>query len=402
MVAIVPGKAAPCGGYSRGYPEAAFADNRFNLGPSQQPSDRTKEAVIVMAALSLDKAWIRLKPAGSDPRPVPPDQLRSGRGDVPVAPLRIRARRRRGRPKFFRSFAMAQGETGPTPRELNVTRIHSVHAIRSIAAASLLFLLGFGPVQAEDPLEVQPSVPLAAHHATYKLSLMKAKGANAPAAAAGLIDYVFSGSACDGYTTNFRQMTELQPTEGEARLNDMHSTTYEDGPGTQYTFDTKTTNDQETVNDIDGRAQKADGKVSVELRRPTGTIAFGPDVLFPTEHLRKIITVAKSGGKLLSASVYDGSDTGKKLYNTLTVIGAASQSQTNDAAEKSDVLRSMRRWPVAISYFEAKDEDKPDYVLSFDLYENGVSRALKLDYGDFVLSGDLTDLSFSAPSACPK
>ena len=241
-------------------------------------------------------------------------------------------------------------------------------------------------------------VPMASHHATYKLSLLKSKGSNAPASAAGIIDYVFSGSSCDGYTTTFRQMTELQPAEGDARLNDLRSTTFEDAAGTQYTFKTVSKNDEETVNDIDGRARKqADGKTTVEFKPPTEKAALGTDVLFPTEHLRKIIETAETGGKLLEASVYDGSDTGKKVFHTLTVIGNPIESPSADAAA---ALKGMTRWPVAISYFEPGKEEQPDYVLSFDLYEDGISRALKLDYGDFVLGGELTDLSVTAQTPC--
>jgi hypothetical protein len=32
-------------------------------------------------------------------------------------------------------------------------------------------------------------------------------------------------------------------------------------------------------------------------------------------------------------------------------------------------------------------EQTPVYAMSFELYENGVSRALVLDYNDFVISG---------------
>jgi hypothetical protein len=63
----------------------------------------------------------------------------------------------------------------------------------------------------------------------------------------------------------------------------------------------------------------------------------------------------------------------------------------------------MKRWPVAISYFEqGKKDGAPAYVLSFDLYENGVSRALKLDYGDFVLAGEMTQLDILPTKTCSK
>lgn len=281
--------------------------------------------------------------------------------------------------------------------EPNVIRSVLKSSARSLIAAGILAL-------ALEPSLAEPGalVPMAAHHATYKLSLLKSKGANAPASAAGVIDYVFSGSSCDGYTTTFRQLTELQPAEGEARLNDLRSTTFEDGAVTQFSFKTTTRNDTQTVSDLDGRARKqADGKASVELKQPAGKAALGADVLFPTEHLRKIIETAKNGGKLLSASVFDGSDTGKKVFSTLTVIGAPTVAPIADPAGKMDTLKSVRRWPVAISYFEGKKEDQPDYVLSFDLYENGISRALRLDYGDFVLAGELTDLHLTTQAACP-
>jgi hypothetical protein len=55
-------------------------------------------------------------------------------------------------------------------------------------------------------------------------------------------------------------------------------------------------------------------------------------------------------------------------------------------------MKSLTRWPVTVSYYDhdtgAKDsEQTPVYAMSFELYENGVSRALMLDYNDFVISG---------------
>jgi EipB-like len=41
-------------------------------------------------------------------------------------------------------------------------------------------------------------------------------------------------------------------------------------------------------------------------------------------------------------------------------------------------------------------------VLSFDLYENGVSGTLKLDYGSFVLTAKLTKLEWLPTHTCAK
>jgi hypothetical protein len=68
----------------------------------------------------------------------------------------------------------------------------------------------------------------------------------------------------------------------------------------------------------------------------------------------------------------------------------------------------LTRWPVTISYFDPRDptneqtgEQTPVYAISFELYENGVSRALKLDYPDFTISGELTSLDMKKEKPCP-
>ena len=245
-------------------------------------------------------------------------------------------------------------------------------------------------------------VPMASHHAVYKLSLLSAKGAKAPSDATGLIDYDFTASPCAGYKTTFRQMTEIQPPEGDSRLNDMRSTTFEDAAATLYTFETKSSNDDDPANDIDGRAQRAaDGDVSVDLKAPAGKASFGSEVLFPTEHLRRVIAAAERGEKILSAQVYDGSDGGKKVLNSLSVIGAVITTAADGPAGSDAATKGLRRWPVVISYFEPGQE-QPAYVLTSEIYEDGISRALKLDYGDFILAGDLTNLTVKPDAACQK
>jgi hypothetical protein len=85
------------------------------------------------------------------------------------------------------------------------------------------------------------------------------------------------------------------------------------------------------------------------------------------------------------------------------MIGQVIAMEPQEKAARIDALKGLRRWPAAISYFEpGKKDGQPVYVLSFDLYENGVSRALKLDYGDFALRGEMTELTLSPTSDCKK
>ena len=279
-----------------------------------------------------------------------------------------------------------------------------IHA-RFLSALGLAALVGSGSTTFAQGVTAGSAMPLAAHRAVYDLTLGKASGSKAPSSARGRIAFDFTGSACEGYVMNFRQLTELQPPEGAARVSDMRSATFEDGEGKSYRFKVQTLVDARADEDLDGRARKLDGgDLSVDMSKPKrAKIELDKNVLFPTEHLKRIVAAAKGGDKTLEVKVYDGSETGEKVYETLTVIGREIAAEPTEAAARIDALKSVRRWPVAISYFDAaKKDEAPNYVLSFDLYENGISRALKLDYGDFTLAGEMTKLDILPAAKCDK
>ena len=249
------------------------------------------------------------------------------------------------------------------------------------------------------------ALPLVAHRPVYKLSLLRSTGTKAPESVDGYLSYDFSGSACDGYAATVRQMTALQPQEGESRVSEMQTASFEGGDARDYRFKVAPSGDGAGEATVDGSAHRTtDGEVAVALQAPKAEqVKLQPGVLFPTEHLRKVLDTARAGSKLLTAQVFDGSDTGTKVFNTLTVIGAGTEDAPAEKPAQIDELRAVPRWPVTISYFDAaKPDGPPEYVLSFDLYENGISRALKLDYGDFVLSGELTELHLLPGTACGR
>ena len=94
-------------------------------------------------------------------------------------------------------------------------------------------------------------------------------------------------------------------------------------------------------------------------------------------------------------------------YDTLTVIGKAilpEAGKPSDAAGAESSLAILTRWPVRISYFDkgkaGEGEQMPIYAISFELYENGISRHLALDYNDFVIAGEMTKLEMKKSSPC--
>ena len=73
------------------------------------------------------------------------------------------------------------------------------------------------------------TVKFAPHVAIYDLKLTSSRGKRSLEGVRGRIVYDFSGSACDGYALNFRQVTELDSGEGKVALSDLRTTTWEEG-----------------------------------------------------------------------------------------------------------------------------------------------------------------------------
>jgi hypothetical protein len=226
----------------------------------------------------------------------------------------------------------------------------------------------------------------------------------------GRILYNFSGSACEGYSSDFRQVSELDSGEGKNTLSDLRSTSWEDGAGKSYRFKIDTRMNDAEPGVVDGIAERTGDKVTVKLKQPVvKTFTLDGSTVFPTEQIRRIIAAAREGKSILELMVYDGSDNGEKVYNTLTVIGQAipgdSAVSAPDPSTDSDAMKALTRWPVTVSYFDRdaktdSGEQTPVYAMSFELYENGVSRSLVLDYNDFVIAGKVDKFDVKDTKPC--
>lgn len=251
---------------------------------------------------------------------------------------------------------------------------------------------------------------LVPHRAVYDLTLGRTRGNSEVAGVRGRILYDFGGNACDGYALQFRQVSVLDSGEGKVTTSDLRSTTWEAGDAKNFKFASQNFVDQTLVDSVDGHAKRGAAATAVNLVKPEQKqISLDAAVVFPTEHMVRMIEAAHAGKTILNFPVFDGSDTGEKIYNTLTVIGhklTADERKHDDAAANEPKLAAVPRWPVTISYFDkSKTDDSgeqtPVYSIDFELYENGVSRALSLDYNDFTVVGKLTSLEFKDLKPCP-
>jgi hypothetical protein len=275
----------------------------------------------------------------------------------------------------------------------------------SCAAGVVLSLFAaFAPGRAADA-----PVMLIPHRAVYDLSLGEVRGNSQIAAVHGRIMYDFGGNACQGYSLDFRQVSELDTGEGKVSTSDLRSTTWEGADAHDFKFASQNFVDESLVDTVDGKAQRSAAKTAVDISKPKRkTLDLDPGVVFPTEHMVRAIKAGRADQHILEFPVFDGSDTGDKVFDTLTIVGgkiAPDERNHDDAAAHEPKLKDVPRWPVTISYFDrskadGKSEQTPSYAIGFELYDNGISRALTLDYNDFVVTGKLVSLEIKGDKPC--
>ena len=247
---------------------------------------------------------------------------------------------------------------------------------------------------------IQPAAALPLlqpHRAVYDLSLDKASDRSGITGLTGRMVYEFNGSPCEGYTVKFRFVTQID-TSDNSRLTDQQTTTFEDAKGKTFSFVTKSFVDQALDKEVKGTATKDAKGVRVALDKPEKqTLNLGP-TQFPTQHLEELIGKAEKGETFYQTNLFDGSEDADRIMSTTVIVGKPVVAAKDDPELPAlNKLAKDKYWPVDIAYFDdskaGDGEELPEYRISFKLHENGLTRDLVMDYGDFSMTGKLVNLA---------
>ena len=250
---------------------------------------------------------------------------------------------------------------------------------------------------------------IAPHRAVYDIGLARSDDGSGVTAASGRMVFEITGSACIGYTMRQRMVVDIAGDDGDLSKLDFRISTFESGEGDVYNFNSTTTVDEEVVEAVAGEARRVNSTIEVTLTEPDRkTVRLGSDALFPSQHMLAVIAAALGREKFFAAEIYEGAGTGEESDSVTASIGA------EESSEESGALRDgVRHWPVSIGYFGAEEdaseeaeetlgEELPSYQMQFTLYENGVTNDILMDYGDYALTGSLSEIEPLDDPDCPS
>ncbi len=273
-----------------------------------------------------------------------------------------------------------------------------------IAAASMVLALLAGlPAHAQvaPKIDVAPKIEVAPHRAVYQMSLASAKSGSGVVSASGVLAFEW-GDGCDGWTVEQRYKLTLvfaQPGSVEIVTN---YATWESKDGLNYRFKVRKTKNGKADNDVSGQARlEGPGKKGkAEFTAPGKTVMDLPaGTVFPTEHTLVLLKQALEDKTVVRRMVFDGA-TADGAAEVNALIGRKL------GIGQAGVAPYMDRpgWYMRMAYFNM-DKDKsqasePDYEIGLELQDNGIARAIRLDYADFSIKGTLEKVELLPKPHC--
>ncbi len=254
-------------------------------------------------------------------------------------------------------------------------------------------------------------VKFAPHRAVYDIALARTGAASGVNELDGRLVYELKGSACDGYEQAMRFVTRTSTQDGELQVTDLRTNSWEDAPSRRLRFTSRNYQNAKLSEETQGDARRTDSgsPATVEIVKPSRAESDLPaNVYFPIQHSVAVIEAARMGRLMLTADLYDGSDNGRKIYATHTVIGLERKPGTLKFPEltaSGERLTQTVSWPVSISYFDkkgGKGDAVPNYEMSYRFHDNGVTSELTIDHGEYAFKGKLKELTFLPDTPCKE
>lgn len=240
--------------------------------------------------------------------------------------------------------------------------------------------------------------PVADHRALYELSLARTSRDSTVQGASGEM-ILEVRSACDAVTVNQMFRSDFSGVDAKPKHTEMRMSSVEAHDGKSFRFSLHNEVDGVVAEHFEGTAARAASGAAGSITYVNDAFPNAPlpaGAVFPTMHLSQLLATAETGKKALAVEVFDGAEKGK-VYRAVAVIGR----KVARADNVPGALARLPHWRIMISYFPIGSADPtPEYESSFDLYSNGVSANLLIDYGEFALRADLSELRLVPKPDC--
>ena len=246
--------------------------------------------------------------------------------------------------------------------------------------------------------EAPTNAVLVDHRALYRMSLARTTAGSDIQGLSGEM-LLEVKSTCEGSTVTQMLKTDTWGDDQVVQRGALTASSFESRDGKSFRFAMHNDIDGSAVADFEGTATRTDpsaaGTIAFE-KDAFPPVALPPGAFFPGAYMEQLLAAAEARERVIAVTVFDGAEQGR-IFRSTSIIGPRS----DEPVSTIEALAGVAHWPVVLSYFPlGSNDDTPEYESSFDLYWNGVSGRLLLDYGDFAMKGELTSLQILPMPQC--
>jgi len=238
---------------------------------------------------------------------------------------------------------------------------------------------------------------LTGQDAYYALTLSKVRTHDVTGATGAMRFSVVDG--CSGWGTTQHMTLLIRNADGSLNKTVTDYMTWESKDSKTLTFTLQERDDDgKLIIDDAGTATHSgpDGRGTITYTTPKGrVIDLPPGTLFPMAHTAALLAAGEEGKKFISVPLFDGT-TDQGAQSTFVAILGHNQPAGNQFPD----LAKLASTDVDIAFYDRKHVDEnPNFRSQMRYYENGVAADIYLDFGDFVMRGNLQKLTIP-PSIC--
>jgi hypothetical protein len=235
------------------------------------------------------------------------------------------------------------------------------------------------------------------------MTLAQSKNNSGVVAARGTMVYEW-GETCDGWTVEQRYRLRMQYAESNEVEVSSNFVTWESKDGLRYRFNERKLRNGEVDEEVRGEARldgPGQGGVAEFTKPQKSQIDLAPGTMFPTAHTLFLIERAKAGDQFVAKDVFDGAGEDRSVEITAVIGQEQSAEATAREGGVDSPLLKRPSWRIRLAFFPSDSKsDKPDYELGMRLLDNGVSRDMTLDYGDFAIRAKLDEIEALPKPSC--
>lgn len=259
------------------------------------------------------------------------------------------------------------------------------------------------PATAGERLDRTAREVLAPHKAIYNIEMISRRSSSQILNIHGQMYFSLLPS-CEAWSTDHRFNLYYEYSDSAPMQITSDFTTYETLDGQSFDFSSRRKRDGELYQELRGSvARNQNGQGVVTYSQPVGlSFEMPAGSLFPMAHTAAMMKNIRTGQKIFSAVVFDGSDEeGPIEINTVVgkAVNVMATLQPGPAIDTTLINSPARR--ARMAFFPlASTGPEADYEMDVILHDNGVISDMTVDYGEFSVSQKLVALENIAGPAC--